>query len=340
VPTNVGDPTAGDNRAVFGETIDVKIMDIGILDRILKPTQERIDAMANALGERGQLTPILITKDEVPWRIVAGATRLLAAYDLGWPTIRATVVSGSEQELLLIEIDENLQRHNLSDDELALLKAKRKELRGERLEAFQTAIEEAPATPATAKGGRGKKGGVRAAARKAGVSQTTARRHAPKVNQTKNGSVSEESKAAKPVAKSTNPSTPVEIATRLLVELVAHGLKADPVETAQTLRGKLSPSPASFAPIGKLAEWLNHVAVELFNDANHENQQRFLDRIGIGRLLGGMSEHMRDLLRERVSQDQNLKAKASKAAAKNQAKPPAASAPESTSPVAPDKTVH
>jgi hypothetical protein len=102
--------------------------------------------------------------------------------------IKATIVTGSEQQLKLMEVEENLERAHLSDDERALLKAKERELRGERLEAFQAAIEEAPPTPATAKGGRGKKGGVRAAARKAGVSQTTAQRHAPKVNR---GSVSD-----------------------------------------------------------------------------------------------------------------------------------------------------
>ena len=33
--TDIAPPAGDDNRVVFGETIDVKIADIGILDRIL-----------------------------------------------------------------------------------------------------------------------------------------------------------------------------------------------------------------------------------------------------------------------------------------------------------------
>jgi hypothetical protein len=139
---------------------------------------------------------------------------------------------------------------------------------------------------------------------------------------------------AKPAAKSTSQSKPVDIATRLLVELVAHGLKADPVTTAWAMRKKL---PGS---INKLGRWLEHFMAELFIDASRENQERFLDNIGIERLLGGMSPHMLDVLRERVAQDQGIKAKASKAAEKNEKSKPPASAPEATPPVAPDNTVH
>ena len=179
----------------IGATNNVKVDAIKSIDRILPPTQARIDAMANALGERrGQLASILITEHGDGWRVVAGATRHAAAVLLGWEYIKATIVSGTEAQLRLMEIEENLERAHLSDDERALLKAKERELRAERLTAFETALEEAPPTPA--KGGRGKKGGVRAAARKAGVPKSTAYRQAAKLSQTENGTVSEEADKA------------------------------------------------------------------------------------------------------------------------------------------------
>ena len=268
--TDIAPPAGDDNRVVFGETIDVKIADIGILDRILEPTRERIDAMANALGERGQLAPILITKDEVGWRIVAGATGWVAAHELGWTTIRATVVTGSDHELSLIEIEENLERAHLSDDERALLKAKEKELRAERLTAFETAIENTP--PAPAKGGRGKKGGVRDAARKAGVPKSTAhRRAATKPSQTENGTVSEEADKAKELAvkkaerdaamsttKSVSKKWSRTSAAYLMTEMIAHGLKNNPTQTAQHMRETFTAES-----ITKLIGWLDQFLTEI-----------------------------------------------------------------------------
>ena len=152
----------------IGATNNVRVDAIQTINRILPTTPERIIAMANALGERGQLTPILVTKHGKEWRVVAGATRLGAAVELGWEYIKATIVSGTEQELQLMEIEENLDRADWTDTERALLKAKHKELRAARLTAFEMAMENTPPAPA-AKGGRGKKGGVADAARKAGV---------------------------------------------------------------------------------------------------------------------------------------------------------------------------
>jgi ParB-like chromosome segregation protein Spo0J len=168
---DIDESAAGGNLRNWsiGATNNVRVDAIQAINRILPPTQERVDSMSHALGTRGQFTPILITKQgEKGWRVVAGATRLAAAADLGWEYIKATIVAGDERQLQLMEIEENTERHDLTADERALLKAKERELREERLEAFQEAIAEAPPTPATAKGGRGKKGGIRAAARKAG----------------------------------------------------------------------------------------------------------------------------------------------------------------------------
>jgi ParB-like chromosome segregation protein Spo0J len=149
---------------------------IHVVDRIMPPTKARIDAMAKSLSSPlGQLLAILVTKYlHSAWRVVCGATRLQAAKELGWKEINATIISaGNETEYQLIEIAENLDRHNLSKAECARLKSKNKELRAQRLEQFKRELAE---KESEAKGGRGRAGGVRDAARKAGVSETTARR--------------------------------------------------------------------------------------------------------------------------------------------------------------------
>jgi len=192
--------------------IDSKTVNVGnvhIVDRIIYPTKARIDAMAKSLsGPLGQLQPILVTKYlHSAWKVVAGATRLLAAKDLGWKQIRATIISADNDiEYQLIEIAENLDRHDLSDGERTRLKNKNKELRAQQLEEFERELAENE-TPVKAKGGRGKKGGVADAARKAGVSETTARRKA-RQNEKRRGL--DEATASKVPDRptSTNPEPP------------------------------------------------------------------------------------------------------------------------------------
>lgn len=113
----------------------ISVNDIQIIDRIVYPTKARIDAMAKSLsGPLGQIEPILITKhNSSSLKVVAGATRLLAAKQLGWKRIEATTIAADNSfEYQLIEIEENLGRHDLGDDERQLLKAKRKEVMAKR----------------------------------------------------------------------------------------------------------------------------------------------------------------------------------------------------------------
>ena len=126
-------------------------------------------------------------------------------------------------------------------------------------------MENTPPAPA-AKGGRGKKGGVRAAARQAGVSQTTAQRHAAKLNQTKSGSVSEEADKAE---------------VRKLYAAVEKAEAERDAHAASLSHGKLS--------------------ADDFIKATHKEQAAYLDDIGIEFLLKGMSDEMRELIRERLA---------------------------------------
>ena len=89
----------------------------------------KVDVIAASMEAIGLQTPILLR----PWRapeatetnrwgdedaglfaVVAGAHRLAAAGQLGWTRIEAILVDGTPDEMLLIEIDENLARAELT----------------------------------------------------------------------------------------------------------------------------------------------------------------------------------------------------------------------------------
>lgn len=182
------------------ETRFVSVDNIHLLDRIIYPTQARINAMAKSFaGDLGQIEPILIAKHLYSsWRVVTGATRYLAAKQNGWEEIEATVISADNDfEYQLIEIAENLHRHDLSGDERATLEAKQATLSAERLAYFDELMKPKPEgqcpppTPAaqaphraTGKPRGRPKAGVNDAARKAGVPRVTAQR---RVKKTKGG---------------------------------------------------------------------------------------------------------------------------------------------------------
>lgn len=67
--------------------------------------------LAASMREIGLLQPITVTE---AWRLVAGRHRLEAARSLGWKTIQAVVVEEDELRNRLAEIDENLQRFDLT----------------------------------------------------------------------------------------------------------------------------------------------------------------------------------------------------------------------------------
>ena len=163
----------------------VNIDNIHVIDRIIYPSQTRIDTMAKSLsGPMGQINAVLITKHlHSAWKVVAGATRVLAGEQLKWKQIEATIIGADNDfEYQLIEVAENLHRHDLSETERVKLKKVEGELFAKRRAFFNKLLEENPELPkAKAKGGRGHKGGVRNAARQAGVAETTAREHVNKL---------------------------------------------------------------------------------------------------------------------------------------------------------------
>jgi hypothetical protein len=182
-------------------------LSVAIGERFLMPTDHEVKDMAESIKAGGQLTPILVgfvtTKH---YELVAGATRVLAfTRHLDKKTIRAEIVSGTPLEYKIAEITENLNRKNLTAEQ-------KKEMRKRKIELERQHMAEVE----PAKGGRGKKGGRREAARKEGISEPTARRRAaPKLRRTQQSDAVSAPEAAPEVngnpapAKVVNPPAPV-----------------------------------------------------------------------------------------------------------------------------------
>ena len=76
-----------------------------------------IEGLMESLKKHGQLTPIIINRNN---ELIAGFRRLQAAKRLGWKSIEVVILDrASQQKKLEIEIEENVQRLDLSAEELA-----------------------------------------------------------------------------------------------------------------------------------------------------------------------------------------------------------------------------
>ncbi|MCL2066157.1 MAG: ParB N-terminal domain-containing protein [Treponema sp.] len=94
----------------------IPIEDIVVKKRIRKDMGD-IEALAESLKRFGQITPIVISKNN---QLIAGGRRLEAAKLLGWRTINAVVSeSSTELERLELEVEENVQRREFSMEEVA-----------------------------------------------------------------------------------------------------------------------------------------------------------------------------------------------------------------------------
>jgi hypothetical protein len=181
----------------FERTRMINCLKISVGPRHLEPTPENIKKMAESLSlPQGQLTPIVVTAvTKNSYELVAGATRLRAAIDiLHWKEIRAEIINGHPLDYKMFELTENLDRHDLTREQRRKMRERRTELECELLQNVEPA-----------KGGRGRKGGLRDAARQAGMSHTTAqRRKEDKLAQNnENGPVSDQPEPAAAASKST-----------------------------------------------------------------------------------------------------------------------------------------
>ncbi len=111
----------------------IPIENIVVGKRLRQIRQESVDVLAQSIRDVGQMNPILVTpilddegQETGRFRLIAGNHRLEACKRLGMKEIAVTITTGSEMEMRLAEIDENLCRSELTHLELAEHLAERK----------------------------------------------------------------------------------------------------------------------------------------------------------------------------------------------------------------------
>lgn len=109
------------------QIVDLSSIHIGERLRALRP--DVVATIAASMAEIGLLHPIVLKPKGKGFRLVVGCHRVAAAKSLKWETIRAVVDDDiSDDRAELAEIDENLERADLSPAERALHVGRRKEL--------------------------------------------------------------------------------------------------------------------------------------------------------------------------------------------------------------------
>lgn len=92
--------------------LPIRIEEIKVSDNRRKTDDEKVKELAASIKEIGLINPITVTDIENGYQLVAGLHRLRAYKLLGEAFIMASVMSGTDLELELVEIDENLIRNN------------------------------------------------------------------------------------------------------------------------------------------------------------------------------------------------------------------------------------
>jgi len=88
-----------------------------IVRRRIRKDLGDISGLMESLKTHGQLTPIIINRN---YELIAGFRRLRAVKRLGWKSIEAVMIDKpTEQQKLEVEIEENVQRLELSPEEIA-----------------------------------------------------------------------------------------------------------------------------------------------------------------------------------------------------------------------------
>jgi hypothetical protein len=144
---------------------------ITILPGRRKIREEEVQTIAESMAAIGLQTPITVRRDGGKYILVTDAHRLAAARKLEWTVIDCVVRDfASASDARLWEIAENLHRADLTVLERAEHIAE-----WIRLSEVIPGNKPAQVAPVSA-GGRGKEGGVNAAARKLGIDRTEAQR--------------------------------------------------------------------------------------------------------------------------------------------------------------------
>ncbi len=119
IPSGGFEPVAADNQGVT----DIPVQDIKRNPR--QPRQkfdpQELNGLADSLKEHGIIQPLIVSQGEKPgeYILVAGERRLLAARQVGLPSVPALVRETSDQQRLELALVENVQRADLGPLETA-----------------------------------------------------------------------------------------------------------------------------------------------------------------------------------------------------------------------------
>lgn len=113
-------------------TATVDVQQVRVPAHRVREKQHDPASLAKSMAEHGLINPITLRADLT---LIAGYHRLAAAKLLGWTQIAATILQVDDDEAELVEIDENLRRHDLTVWEQSKHIARREAImraRGER----------------------------------------------------------------------------------------------------------------------------------------------------------------------------------------------------------------
>jgi ParB family chromosome partitioning protein len=115
----------------------IPIDEIEITNRLREIDDDEANRIGASIHENGQITPIMVAliygenelrPDGHRYRLIAGAHRVEGARRFNVKHLRAVVIEGSEDELRLREIDENLYRHELTPYDIAVFLSERRKV--------------------------------------------------------------------------------------------------------------------------------------------------------------------------------------------------------------------
>lgn len=94
----------------------IEINKVLVKKRIRKDLRE-LAGLIESMRNFGQLSPIIVNRQS---ELIAGNRRLEAAKRLGWNSIDAIVIDKDDEiDMLELELEENIQRNDLSSDEIS-----------------------------------------------------------------------------------------------------------------------------------------------------------------------------------------------------------------------------
>lgn len=106
---------------------DLMITEIDAGDRLRGLSKAHVEAIASSIEEHGQQTPILVREKDGGYKLIAGCHRMAAIGYLKKKIVNCKIYSGvSDEKARLLEIDENLFRHDLNALDRAVFLAERK----------------------------------------------------------------------------------------------------------------------------------------------------------------------------------------------------------------------